>query len=144
VISYAPSGSSERALHLPAKARLLLVESGNGEQTIPAPLSLGCVPLLACPNTVQNKFAEFLPKILECASHAGALGAEAMLPPMGARSMGSHRKGGSTAPAIQGAEASILTGCREKSWTVLGLSSSGALRQEVVVLSPPRHAMEVQ
>jgi hypothetical protein len=31
-------------------------------------------------NTVQNKIAEFLRKTLECASHAGALGLEAMLP----------------------------------------------------------------
>jgi hypothetical protein len=39
---------------------------------------------------------------------AGALGSGAMLPTTGMRSMASHRKSGSTAPAVQEAAASIL------------------------------------
>ena len=53
-------------------------------------------------------------------------GAEAMLPLTGVRSHASHRKGGSTAPAVQGAAASILTVSWEKSRTVLGQAASGA------------------
>jgi len=89
------------------------------------------VPLAAGPNTVRNKFAEFLHKTL--ASEATSWSApamlalcwsEAMLPTNGMRSMASHGKGGSTAPALQGAATASLTASQKKSRTVLGWSAS--------------------
>jgi glycine/D-amino acid oxidase-like deaminating enzyme len=89
----------------------------------------------ASPNGLR---AGLVPEPLECASHAGALGSEAMLPTLGMRSMASHRKGGSTAPAVQGAEAAILTVSRKKSWTVLGLLGRSASASCRPGLSPAR------
>jgi hypothetical protein len=77
-------------------------------RSVPRAASCPCetIALADKPNTVRNKIAEFLRNTLECASHAGALGSEAMLPTLGVRSMASHKKSGSTAPAVQGVAAS--------------------------------------
>ena len=105
------------------------------------------VPLLACSNTVRNKFAEFLHKTVASEATSWSAGAvlppsagEAVLRPLQAGSMASGPQSASMAGALQGAAASILITSRKKSRTVLGLSSSGTRRLGGITRAPPSSA----